>query len=134
VATCSGCAANYDRSIKAWRARCVLNSCEKRVSILLLCFLGAPVEAMMSRLQYLDSAGKGLFDAVVDTDLNPFLCCRRQLTALVLEGSDGPLGVVFCSHPHLHKELMRDIRRMGCDFGGQVHWLVSPGCLFLRGR
>jgi hypothetical protein len=78
------------------------------------------VEVLISRLQYLDRAGKGLFDAVVNSSLNPFLICCRQLTKLVTDGDAGPVGVVFAALPHLHKELIHQSRKIGCDFGAQV--------------
>eukprot|EP00959_Pyramimonas_sp_CCMP1952_P386919 8108827-Pyramimonas_sp.AAC.1 len=48
---------------KAWRAKCTFEDPEKRTRILLMNWMGAPVEKMMSNFQYLDRAGKGLYDA-----------------------------------------------------------------------
>ena len=50
---------------KAWRSRCVLRESVQRRKILLLCWLGGPVEDLMSQLQWLDRAKQGLMDVQI---------------------------------------------------------------------
>ncbi len=47
------------RIYEAWRARCVLGNPEKRMKIILLCWLAAPIEGLIMLLQTLDEMGKG---------------------------------------------------------------------------
>ncbi len=108
---------------KAWRARCVLRDATKSEDIVLMAWMGSPVERLISVVQHLDSAGKGLFDAVLDTDLNPFRACRKELAELVHQGAKGPMEPVFARlPPHEHARVLGRIRALGLDFGGQVFW------------
>ena len=109
---------------KAWRSRQVLANPERRSKILLVCWLGAPIERLISYTQFLDDAGHGMFDVVVDTELNPFYTCRQRLCKLVNEGADGELGPVFDAFPvEEHPALMTDVAALGLDFAAQVHHL-----------
>jgi hypothetical protein len=106
---------------KAWRARCVLGDKDKRIKIVLMCWLGAPVENLMSTLQYLDEAGKGLYDTMMENDLNPYYVCRRELSKLVDSGVGGDLepvfdAVVVAEHPALACQ----VRAIGLDLGAQA--------------
>ncbi len=86
-----------------------------------MCWIGAPIETLIGTLQHLDENGKGLYDAVVDSDLNPFLVCKKRLTKLVMDGAGGDLGPVFqCLIPADRKLMMVYLRTMGLDMGGQA--------------
>lgn len=106
---------------QAWRSRLVLADRLKRIKILLLCWLGAPIEFLIRTLQYLDEIGKGLWDAVVDSPLNPFTTCRRQLTTLLLDGVTGAVSPLFLDlGVPAHNSLVRELRTVGLDLGAQV--------------
>ena len=78
---------------KAWRARCVLQSPKRRKRMLLLCWLGAPVERLQSELNYRDQVGKILMDVVYQDELNPFWVCKVRLSQMSQSGPTGPLKV-----------------------------------------
>ena len=106
---------------KAWRSRQVLSNPERRSNILLACWLGAPIERLISYTQFLDEAGRGMFDVVLNTELNPFYTCKQRLCKLVNEGADGELGPVFDAYPVAeHPALMADLAALGLDFAAQA--------------
>ena len=108
---------------KACRARCVLRDDQKRLDIVLTCWLGAPLERLSSELQWLDEVGKGLYDIVFDDSLNPFYMCRCRLAALVANGVAGALKPVFAMYPeHMHAMMMAKVRSLGLDFDCQIWW------------
>eukprot|EP00959_Pyramimonas_sp_CCMP1952_P126586 2647351-Pyramimonas_sp.AAC.1 len=83
--------------------------------------MAAPVEKLMANLQYLDRAGKGLYDVCVNNEWNPILVCKQRLTQLVREGADGDLGPLFESTPFEdHSALLEQVRLLGTDLGAQV--------------
>ena len=106
---------------KAWRSCQVLSNPERRSKILLDCWLGAPIERLISYTQFLDGAGRGMFDVVLNTELNPFYTCKQRLCKLVNEGADGELGPVFDAYPVAeHPALMADLAALGLDFAAQA--------------
>ena len=106
---------------KTWRARCVLGDPQRRAKILLLCYLGAPVEKLMAEVQYLDQAGKGLYDVMIDDAQNPFFACKQRLARLVCEGAGGSLGAVFDLMPPADRPaLLKEVRALGLDLGAQA--------------
>ena len=87
----------------------------------MLCWFGAPVEALILILQSLDEAGKGLYDAVTNGPLNPILRCQRRLTQLLKEGVNGDLGPLFYGLSDAEKRaLLLEVRTLGTDFGAQA--------------
>lgn len=107
---------------KAWRSKCVLNSPEHTERIVLMCWIGAPIEWLIAELQHLDNeASKGLLDVVVDSPLNPFTKCRMQLAKLVSDGAKGDLESIFAQIPHsMHREVLQRVRELGMDMASQV--------------
>lgn len=112
---------------KAWRSKYVLRDEQKKLSIVMMCWLGAPLERLSAELQWLDEKGKGLYDVICDNDLNPFFACRRKLAELVADGPTGPMKPVFDTYPgHMHTMMMDKLRGLGLDFGSQVFWRFLP--------
>ncbi len=86
-----------------------------------MCWLGGPIEFLISTLQHLDETGKGLLDAVVESDLNPFVNCRRRLTKLIQEGIDGDMSPLFHGvSVAAQNALLSEVRILGLDLGAQV--------------
>ena len=107
---------------KAHRTRCVLADKDQCLGLLLLSWMGALLEKLMSQLQHLDSTRQGLLDLSVDA-LNPFLACRKALCALVVGERDGPLSPIYDFLPiEEHVRLDGLVRGMGQDFSSQVKW------------
>ena len=95
----------------SWRpARALGFSSRLMRTSVLLCWLGAPIEDLMSELQWLYDGGKVLFDVQIPgSSLNPFRKARRRLCVLLPHGRVGPLQppfdeVLADQHPELlHK-------------------------------
>ena len=71
---------------KAWRAKCVGQFPERREASCLMAFLGAPVENLIQRLQYLDARRNCVLDTM-RSDSCPFTACRLQLATLSCEAA-----------------------------------------------
>jgi hypothetical protein len=98
-------------------------------------WLGSPVEFLISELQHLDEQGKGLWDAVVENDMNPLVRFRRQLTKLVSEGADGPMSPLFHGlSVKRQNELLSEVRTMGLDLGAQVDLITRCSVYCWRDR
>ena len=111
---------------KAHCTRCVMADADQRLRLLLLSWMGGPLEKLMSEVQYFDSTRRGLLDLSVDV-LNPFLKCRQHLATLVFDGHLGPLSPKYDIQPiEDHVRLSGLIRGMGQDFSSQVKWRFLP--------
>ncbi len=69
----------------------VCSDADKSERILLMAWNSTPLERMGAEFQYLDSAGKGLWDCVFDDSLNPIYKCRCALAELERNGKHGPM-------------------------------------------
>ena len=79
------------------------------------------MEKLMAEVQYLDQAGKGLYDVMIDDAQNPFFACKQRLARLVCEGAGGSLGVVFDLMPPADRPaLLKEVRALGLDLGAQA--------------
>ena len=108
---------------KAWRSRCVLRSEDKRLKILLLCWMASPIEQLMSQLQFLDGTRNAILDRVQGGSQNPFLQCRRQLAEIISRGRTGVLKPLYDAWPEERWTYMDGaIREMGLQFSSQVAW------------
>ena len=109
---------------KAWRSRCDLREPAQRRKILLLCWLGGPVEDLMSQLQWLDWAKQGLMDVQIpDGTLNPFHTARRRICSILRTGRKGPVQPLFDSIPaDEHPEFSSQARTMGLQFSAEIAW------------
>ena len=95
---------------KAYRSNCVLTDNAQRRKILLLTWIGAPLESLISELQYLDANGRGLLDIQWPNDpLNPFRRCRRRIASLLRSGRDGDLGLLSLNIPYLINRILSTI-------------------------
>lgn len=117
---------------KAWRARCALGDHARRLKILILAWLGEPIETLMKVLQTLDESGKGLYDAVVEDMRNPFYRCKKYLATLALAGANGDLKALFEAFPQdKYCELKARMREVSMDFLAQaccgIVTLSEPG-------
>jgi hypothetical protein len=116
---------------KAWRARRVLQDESRRIRILLLIWLGTPIECLMSALQYRDSHGNGLLDIRFDAPGNPFFDCRRKLFLMVQSGKDGPLRHIFSYFPaERHSGILDELRGIGLSFAAQIWWCFLEYTLY----
>ena len=109
---------------KAWRSRCVLKDAVQRRQILLLCWLGAPIENLMSELQWLDRTKKGLLDIQLPDDpLNPFRRTRQRICLILREGRTGAMQPLYEAIPaDAHPEFSSQARAMGLQFSAEVDW------------
>eukprot|EP00973_Karenia_brevis_P008102 1097933-Karenia_brevis.AAC.1 len=80
---------------KTFRSRSCLQNRSRQIAIVLLCLLGAPIEHLMQRMDWLTERGKCLFDLAF-VDMCPFQECRRLLCHAVTQGfkSGAPLFVL----------------------------------------
>ena len=108
---------------KAWRSKLVLECFKRKIRIVLMSWLGAPIEVLQSELTYRDQTSKGLYDTAFLDELNPFFVCTRALAKLVHEGSSGSMSPIFHIFPsQYHDEILETTRVMGTDMGAQVDW------------
>ena len=108
---------------KAWRSKCFLNDGEKRLRCLLLCWIAISVECLMWTLDHMDSGSKGLFDAVIDSPLNPFVKARSGICAMLNMGFAGPLGLLRGYFPaDYHYTILNEARAMGLNMEAQLWW------------
>ena len=109
---------------KSWRSRCVLADAQQRRRIMLLCWFGAPIQDLMSELQWLDDGGKGLLDVqIAGSALNPFRKTRRRLCDLLSRGRTGPLQPLFDDVPlEEHPAFAAQARAMGLQFSAETEW------------
>eukprot|EP00959_Pyramimonas_sp_CCMP1952_P073715 1540678-Pyramimonas_sp.AAC.1 len=61
---------------KAWRTKCFMSDRRKVMQSLLYCWIAIYVERLQSELTWRDQQGKGLWDVVVQDELNPFVRCK----------------------------------------------------------
>lgn len=122
---------------KACRAKQFLESDERRMRCLLVNWLAAPIERLMSGLQYRDARHNGLLDAMQENLDNPFTDCKHRLCVLLKLGKHSTLKGVFAyfpAHQHGHvRPLSRNYRpgaesyqRPG-DRGAESSSGVPPG-------
>ena len=108
---------------KAWRSRCVLRSADRRLKILLLCWIALRIEELMSQLQFLDRTRNAILDLVEDSFQNPFVHCRRRLTDIVSSGRTGFLKPLYDAMEEARWTYLDDmIREMALQFSSQVVW------------
>jgi hypothetical protein len=108
---------------KAWRSKCFLGDELKRLKCLLLCWIAAYVERLMSALQHRDVHNKGLLDIVFEDSSNPFWAARASISSMLRRGASGPLGMLFSFFPEeMHAQICRSARGMGLNFIGQLYW------------
>ena len=109
---------------KCWRSKCVLEDPQQRRRILLLTWLAAPLEELMSTLQVLDGNKRALLDLQIAGDsLNPFLRCRRAIASLLRGGRRGGLEPLYTDLAKSeHPQLDAEIRLLGQDLSAQVQW------------
>eukprot|EP00971_Amphidinium_carterae_P352059 6492403-Amphidinium_carterae.4 len=110
---------------KATKACVFLQSQEKRIRCLLVCWLAGPVERLMSKLTYLDEQRKGLFCAMQANLRNPFFECKVKLISLLCEPSLlqpvlDRLGDVDSN------QVVKEARGLLLSFASQVYWRFLP--------
>ena len=66
---------------KAWRSQCVFQDPQRRLRVMLLCWLGAPVEELMSTLDHFDETegSNALSDISVDGPMTLTCVCNILL-------------------------------------------------------
>ena len=104
---------------KTCRLRCVLRSEPRRFQVALLSWLAAPVELLQSELIWLDQAGNGLYDIMIEDELNPVYTCRKRLQQLRHAGERGPLKPLY---EWFGQDVLPLIGQVTLDFDGQVSW------------
>ena len=105
---------------KACRSKKVLGDTKKSQDIELQAYLGAPLERLISSVQYLNKTGKGWYDTVMACRLDPFLTCRKEIGHIVSDGARGPLKPLFAQTPaEAHEPLLARLRAIGLDMSGQ---------------
>eukprot|EP00959_Pyramimonas_sp_CCMP1952_P269152 5627311-Pyramimonas_sp.AAC.1 len=110
---------------KAHRGRCVLSDPPRRNKVIQCCYLGAPVERLMSVLQHRDMTGKILLDITAGpTDSNPIHSCCKDLVELMSAGGAGRLGPVleYMEEGVDRSKFLEDARAMGAQFLSAVRW------------
>ena len=118
---------------KSWRALLALTEEERRRNILYLAWCAVPVERLQVELEYLDEHGKGLWDGVVKSDLNPFSKLKRACWSLSHHGKRGDLRPLFDAFPaDMHQKVLDDCRSMLSSFAGQAEWRFLEFTMFPR--
>eukprot|EP00959_Pyramimonas_sp_CCMP1952_P384294 8053831-Pyramimonas_sp.AAC.1 len=81
---------------KAYRGRLALTEPTRRNRIIQCCYLGGPIERMMSTLQHRDGTGKILYDLTSSTtSVNPIRTCCASLCKMMSDVDRGLLGPVL---------------------------------------
>ena len=84
---------------KVYRSQCVLKNDEQRLRIVLLSLLGQSLQILMMWLQKLDlettPEKRGLLRIQLENDQNPFIKCRRKITAMIRNSREDALGALY---------------------------------------
>ena len=109
---------------KAWRSRCVLTDERRRLSIVLMSYLAAPLERLQAELTEGDLMGKKVFDVFFEDELNPFFQARLSLAKLVSADLGGVWNPVFSCFrlAFSQAEFLNRVRQLGLDLSSQCYW------------
>ena len=68
------------------------------LDIVLICFLGMPLEHLVVQLDRLDETGNCIFDMMVD-ETNPIKMASAEMCKLCFSGASGPMSPVYAHFP-----------------------------------
>ena len=117
---------------KSWRAKKVFEEPTRRHRFILLAFCTTPVERLQAEMTYLDTKSKGLYDAVLESGLNPISKCLKRLAELHYDARNGVLMFLFDLMPSDEERasMALEMSKMLSGLGSQIWWRFLEFSLF----
>lgn len=106
---------------KAWRTRCVLASQTRQADIVLMNFLGMPLEHLVVQLDSNDEKGHAITDMLLP-DTSPITSAMSEIFRLHSSGEDGPLSPVFRHFHGIRQDIDARADYMALEFSSQLWW------------
>ena len=122
---------------KSWRARQLFEEPARRHRLILLAFCTTPVERLQAEITYLDTKSKGLYDAVLQSGLNPISKCLKRLAEMQYDARNGVLVFLFDLMPsdEDRASLALLMSKMLSGLGSQIWWrFQNSHCFRVGGR